>query len=154
MLSASICRPPPHINDPYHTCMNESCHIYIWVMLHVWMSYVTYTFKSCHIYSWHQFWCYPLASTALHPKSTSHITNMDESHYVFERAMWYIYEWATSRTWMSRVTHTNESCHVYEWALSHTWMTSIQCYPLASADLHPIWLSHITCMHDSCLIYV
>ena len=24
-------------------------------------------------------------------------------------------------TWMSHVTHINESCHTYEWPISHTW---------------------------------
>jgi len=41
-------------------------------------------------------------------------------------------EWVMSHTWMSHVTHMNESCHTHEWVMSHTWM------------------SHVTHMNESC----
>jgi len=75
---------------------NESCHIYEWVMLHIWMSHVTHTMshithmnESCHTYGW----------------------VMDESCHT--------YEWVMSRIRMSHVTHMDESCHTCEWVMSH-----------------------------------
>jgi len=34
------------------TYMNESCHIYEWVMSHIWESFVTYVNESFHMYEW------------------------------------------------------------------------------------------------------
>jgi len=30
-----------------------------------------------------------------------------------------------SHTWMSHVTHKNESCHTHKWVMSHTWMSHV-----------------------------
>ena len=38
-------------------------------------------------------------------------------------------------SWMSHVSHMNESCHTYEWVMSH------------------IWMSHVTHMNESCHTY-
>jgi len=40
----------------------------------------------------------------------SHVTHMNESRHT--------HEWVTSHTWMSHVTHMNEA---HEWVTSHTW---------------------------------
>ena len=58
-----------------------------------------------------------------------HVTCMNESCHM--------YEWVTSRIWISQVTHLNEwarniSRHTYEWVMSH------------------VWMSHVTCMNESC----
>jgi len=44
-------------------------------------------------------------------------------------------EWVMSRTRMSHVTHTNESCPLYGWVMSH------------------IQVSHVTCTNESCHTY-
>ena len=65
----------------------------------------------------------------------------------------YIYEWAMSHIWMSRVTHMNESCHIYEWAKSHIWMSHATyvnepCRTYEWVMPH-IWMSHPHVWHDS-----
>ena len=65
---------------------NEPCHEYEWVMLHKWMSRVTRTNESCHAY-----------------------------------------KWVMSRVWMNHVTQMNESCHAYEWVMSRTQVCVFRC---------------------------
>jgi len=81
------------------THMNESCHMYEWVMSHIWMNHV-------HTQEW----------VMIHVRM-GHGLHMDESCYS--------YEWAVVLTWMRRITNMNESCHTYEWSMSHVWMVHV-----------------------------
>ena len=66
-----------------------------------------------------------------------------------------IYEWVKSRTWMSRVTHTNESRHMYEdsWLL---WLFLEEMHGVGFSIrkavyvykwfMSHIWMSHVTCL--------
>jgi len=55
------------------TYMNESCHIYEWVMSHIWMSHVTYMNESCHIYEWVMSYIYILKCHVSHVSHVSHV---------------------------------------------------------------------------------
>jgi len=54
----------------------------------------------------------------------SHVTHINESYHT--------YEWVMSHIWTSPITHMNEWCHTHEWVMSHT------------------WTSHVTHMNGSC----
>jgi len=41
-----------------------------------------------------------------------------------------------SCTWMSHVTHMNESCHAYHWVTSHIWMSHVACVEKLSDILY------------------
>jgi len=65
--------------------------------------------------------------------------------------------WVMSQTWMSHVTHMNESCHTYEWVMSHIWMSHVtqvvdSCHTYELVISH-IWMSHVTHMNESCHTY-
>jgi len=104
------------------THIKESCNIYEWAMLHIWMSHVTHMNEPCHT-------CERVISRMW----MSHVAHMNESCHT--------YEWLMSHVWMSHVTHMNESCHTYEWFMKHRhghgWVMS------------HIWLSHGTHLNDS-----
>jgi len=118
------------------THMNESCHIYEWVMSHTWMSHVTYEWVMSHIWM-------------------SHVTHMNESCY--------IYEWVMSHIWMSRVTHMNVLCHTYERVMSHIWTSHVthmneSCHtyervmsPTYERGMPCVWMGHVTHMNKSCV---
>ena len=57
--------------------------------------------------------------------------------------------WVMSHTWMSYVTHTNESCHTHEWVTSHIWMSHVTHKLVMSHT----WMSYITHMNDLCHTY-
>ena len=92
--------------------LQQSCHIYVWVMSHLWNRHVTHDahyayecvtshmHESCHTYERDR-------SLILR----SHVTHMKESCHTSKRIMPHV--------WMSHVTHMNESCHTYEWGMSH-----------------------------------
>jgi len=62
--------------------MDETCHTYGWVMLHIWMSHVTHMDETCHTYGCvtSHIWM-------------SHVTHIDESYHT--------HGWVMSRIWMS-----------------------------------------------------
>ena len=100
-----------HINESCHTyepftCthVNQSCHTYQWFMSH-----------EIHVYTYGYVMC----------------THTNESGHTYESCHTCI-RWVTSHTWISHVTHMNESCHTYEWVTSY------------------IWMSHVTNMNESC----
>ena len=66
------------------THMNESCHLYEWVMSHIWMSHITHVNESYHTCEW-----------VISRMWMSHITHMNESCHT--------YEWVMSHIWMSHV---------------------------------------------------
>jgi len=49
-----------------------------------------------------------------------------------------------SHTWMSHVTHANESCHTYEWVMPHAILHE-PCHILCIGEL-----SHVTHMNEPC----
>jgi len=88
--------------------MNASCHMYEWVMSHIWMSHVTHLNESSHTYEWvmSHIWM-------------SHVTHMNKS-FTHMNKSWHAHEWVMPHTWMSHATHMNESCHTHEWVMSLT----------------------------------
>jgi len=79
------------------------------------------------------------------------------------------HEWVMSLSWMSHVSHLNESCLTYEWVMSHIrmshvsheWVTSHIWISNVSHMNEPRltfewvmshkWMSHVTQMNESCL---
>jgi len=60
-------------------------------------------------------------------------------------------------TWMSRLTHMNESCYTYEWVMLHIWIRHVthmneSCHTYEWVKSH-IWMSHVTRMNESCNTY-
>ena len=74
----------------------------------------------------------------------------------FEMHVWHMcltHEWVTSRTWVLRVTHMNESWHTYEWVMSHIWVSHVthmneSCHTYKWVMSHT-WMSHVTHMNTS-----
>jgi len=100
------------------TCMNESCHMYEWVMSRVWMRHVTCTNEAWHTYqrdSWH----------------------LNETRHIFARVM-EIYERAMSHKRKSHVAHMKESRHVCEWGMRNEEWTSV----CVSDMLHNLTYAH------------
>jgi len=82
--------------------MNESSHIHECVMLHVWMSHLTYIPSQCDMsYVW-----------------MSYLTYINELCHLYERGI-YIHQCDMSYIGMSHVTYIHESCHILNelWAL-------------------------------------
>ena len=55
-------------------------------------------------------------------------------------------------TWMSHVTHMNESCHAYEWVMSLIWMshgTMNESWRTYKQDMIHTWTSHGTHVNES-----
>ena len=69
------------------------------------------------------------------------------------------YEWVMSHVWVSQVSHMSESCLIYEWVISHSWeghvtLTYWSCHihlQQAYSRRIKIWVSHVTCWHESCV---
>jgi len=63
---------------------------------------------------------------------------------------------ASRDTWMSLVTHMNESCYTHECVMSHVWMSPVkntnESCPAWLVTLH-IWISHSWPMNTSCHVY-
>jgi len=79
----------------------------------------------------------------------SHVTHMNDSCHP--------HEWVISHIWMSHVTHMNESCHPYEWFISHIWLIHKCDMPrhIESCHTHEwvmshTWMIHVTHMNESC----
>jgi len=121
--------------------INESCHIYEWVISCVWMSHITCINESCHTYEWvmAHIWMSHGTRISQHmgvkcPRVINHVTHMDESCYTHgwvmalvrrsmamlhdERdALYHTYEWVISHIWMSRGKRdTRDNGHVARWA--------------------------------------
>jgi len=111
------------------THMNESCHTHEWVMshmqvegsdgelirhkivmLHIWMSHVTYDWVMSHV--WHADERVRVSVAHIH----DHITHMNESchSYIVGRIRRRV-----NPPQDRHVTHMNESCHTYECVMSH-----------------------------------
>jgi len=113
------------------TRVNESRHMYQWVMSHIWvmsqiwMSHVTHMDEACHTWMG-----YVTRRCVLR-----HVTHMNEACHT--------YEWGMSHIWMRHVTHMDEACHTYEWGMSHIWMGRVtrRCV-----------LRHVTHMNEACQI--
>jgi len=103
-----------------HDTYNTPCHIYEWVMSHIWTSHVTCKNESCPIQRGSR---YPVDA----PLRECHI------------------QWVMSNVWMSHVTY-NESRHTYEWVMSHITRLVIPTWLLSRRHLR---VCHIhTCMND------
>jgi len=85
--------------------MNESRHIYEWVILRMYASHIK---ESFHIWKSH----------VTHEWVTAH-TQMNHGAHMNES--WHTYEWVMSHT----CKHMNESCHAYEWVMAHIWMSHV-----------------------------
>ena len=115
--------------------MNESCHIYEWVISHAWMSHVIHMNESCHTYEWvmSHIWM-------------SHVAHMNESCRTYE---WVTSHMSTSNvTLMSHITHIWMSCCTCQWVISHIWLSHVthmneSCHVCQRVTLY-IWMSHVT----------
>ena len=118
---------------PIIVWVNESCRMYEWVMVHVWMRYVAQMNASCRTYEW----------VMLHIWMR-HVAHMNGSCC--------IYEWVLSHIWMSHVTHMNGSCRTYECVMLHVWMSHVIHVNKQIASLiYTTWSIH---MCDMPLLYM
>jgi len=80
-----------YMRKTYVNRVNESCHVYEWVMSHVWMSHGT-------VHG--DFFCNVFRYFDTHSLYTLMIISLD--------------------FWMSHVTCMNQSCYIHEWVMSYT----------------------------------
>ena len=85
----------------YPSFVEESFHVYMLAIVHIWISQVTCMHESCHVYSY-DIW-------------TSRVAYMNESCHT--------YEWVMSHTCMNHVIYMNKSFHIYERVISHIWIS-------------------------------
>ena len=111
-----------HMTNMICTC---SCGKYEWVMSHTWISHVTHMNESWHISTgkWTESTLAHMTNTCTYDKhlhisqTLAHITNMISTCSCGK------YEWVMSHTWISHVTHMNESCRTRESVTSHIWLS-------------------------------
>jgi len=84
------------------TRVNELCQTFARVMSQVWMSHVSHVDETYH--------AHVDESCHTHVNEPCH-THVDESRHTHEWVMSHTCGWVMSHTWMSHVTHMNESCH-------------------------------------------
>ena len=136
---------PPHINESRHmlrhvTRTNESCHMYEWVISHIWMRHVTHVAgldfwsgsclymshvphmnESCHTHECvvSHIWMRHVTHVAgLDFWSGSRLQALFMVRLILDVHIWMshiTHEWVTSHTWMSHVTHMNESFKLFSW---------------------------------------
>jgi len=106
---------PPYMCGP--RSINESCLIYKWVRLHLWISLITCMNERFHIYV-----------------TLSHVS---VEHILCEITL---REWVMSRIWTSHVTYMNETFHSY-W---HDTVTPPYMCRTHSTWIYPTWMSHVT----------
>ena len=126
-----------HVTQENANTLRQVCTCtYEWDMSHIWMRRLTEENESAlrQVCAWTYEW-------VMSHMRISFVTHVNESWtYVWMdvRASGCTCEWmyitpdVRMYTWMSRVTHVNESCHTREWVVSHTWM------------------SHLTHVNESC----
>jgi len=124
------------------TRTNESCHTHGWVMSHARMRHATRTNESCrtrtrHVrkknvtrmnqscHTYEQDMSRTNASRHTCERVMAHVSNLDWQPHMSE----------TCHTWMSHVTHVDESCRTHEWIMP------------------AICMSHVTHMNGSCHPY-
>jgi len=103
--------------------MNESCHTYEWVMSHVWMRQGTHTKESWRTYEWvmahiRMSHVTRICMTRSHSQQSSARESSTLQHHTPPRRLFF-------HTWMSHVTHMNESCHTNKGVMSHIWMSRV-----------------------------
>ena len=66
------------------------------------------------------------------------------------------HEWVTSHTWMSHVTHMNESCHTWMSHIAHYFIGAHDSFMCVTRPIHVcdmtrlwVWLTHLWMWHDS-----
>jgi len=90
--------------------MDESCHMYGWVMSHIWMSHVTHMDASCHTYG-----------CVMSHIWMSHGVNVNKSCHTYECVISHI--WIRHVAYMDEsITHMSTACRVYEWVNSQIWI--------------------------------
>jgi len=155
--------------------MNEPCHIYQWIVTHVWKLHVTYVNKSCntqqrleglhHEHVVTNVVTNDKASVSGRSTCTNLISNINLIRNINESC--HTYEWVMSHIWMSHVTHMDESCLIsissgismfmpHVWVMSHivgvmlhTWVMCVcQIYHSAALIWGCVtWLIHICHMY-------
>ena len=146
--------------------MNESCHIYEWVMSHICMSHATHMDESCHTYEWVMSHVWMRRVT--HMNESSHTNKCD----TVVDASCHIHPWVVSHNLMSHVTRMNESCFTFIGLIrprgkkeghgdeltyspmltSIWWLRDESCHTYGWVMSH-IWMSHVTYLNESCHTY-
>jgi len=143
-----------HTRMPQVRHINESCRIYERVTSHIHTSHVTPMNSSS-----------PSHECVTSNIQTSRVRYMNECD-TYEEGMSHIcihtnacsqtYRRVMSDIWMSRVSHTNESCHTCEFGKSQTWNhfkhTDESCHTYEWVMSH-IQTSHVTRTNESCHTY-
>ena len=145
--------------------INESCLIYKWVSLHLWISHVTCMNERFHTYvtsshvSVEPILCeFTLREWVMSRIWTSHVTYMNETfHSYWHATVTPPYMCRTHSTWihpsrMSHATYMDEWRHVYEKKNTIIVRTPYMCGP-HSMWKHPTWMSHVTYMNESRHVY-
>jgi len=101
-------------------------YIYVYTYIHI---YCIYMFYICTQYTQHTYIQYSYVHECVHVYMYTY------KHYQQQlpskRASpptaptLALCEWVMSHTWMSHVTHVNESCRTCKWVMSHTWMSHV-----------------------------
>jgi len=148
------------------TFINESGHIYGWIMSRTRIGDFAYTNESwliwkyqhkhasCHIHKWviSQIWMSHVTfmDESWHKGEMSHIWLRYVSHVTYVHESCHMYPRVTSHIWISHGTHLNGSCHTYEWELPHK-MNVTPHWPgdwlWSGSSLR--WLSHV--IHIMCM---
>ena len=88
--------------------MNEWCHTHTWVMSHKWRHHIASAMIFFDV----------VLTTMLYLDICIHFVPVHELVTTHTHT-------SHVRTWMSHITHMNESCHAREWVGSHRWMSRV-----------------------------
>ena len=132
--------PPHHPHAwPYSAVMNESCHMYAWVMSHGWTSHVIGMNASCHTCAW----------VMSHISHISSHTSQCITSRVHESChtchTYHTYQCITSHTYQCI---TSQSCHTYHISMYH--ITRINESSPASPPHHSRASLYSAVMDESC----
>jgi len=76
------------------------------------------TYTHTATYEWDMSYMGMSHVTPMNESWISHVTHVDESCHAYEWVM-STYEWVISHVWMSHFTSVNELCHTFVWVMSH-----------------------------------
>ena len=80
-------------------CMNKACHMYEWVLSHVWIRRITRINQACHAYKWD-----------MSHIRMSHVTHMDESWHSHDKFTSCLYNFFISHMCMRHMQVNERVC--------------------------------------------